>query len=67
VLKSRLTPKEILHIDAMYPVIISRMSSECNVLSNVVRGRLTHSSVVTRLALVPKFLHNRYDESGTQA
>jgi hypothetical protein len=35
-LKSWLASEEILHIDAMYPVIISRMSNECDVLSNVV-------------------------------
>jgi hypothetical protein len=40
------------YIDAMYPVIISTMSNECDVLSNVVRGRLTHSSVVTRSTLM---------------
>ena len=43
-----LASEEILHIDAMYPVIISRMSNEYDVLSNVVRGRLTHSSCFTR-------------------
>ena len=31
-----LASKEILHIDAMYPVIISRMSNQCDVLNNVV-------------------------------
>jgi hypothetical protein len=51
----------------MYLVIISRMSNESDVLSNVVQGRLTHNSAVTWLALVPKFLHNRSDELGTQA
>ena len=43
---------EVLHIDAMYTVITSRMSSECDVLSNVVRGILTHSSPFTRSALL---------------
>ena len=33
---SLLASKEILHIDAMYPVIISRMPNQCDVLSNVV-------------------------------
>ena len=35
-LVSLLASKEILHIDMMYPVIISRMSNQCDVLSNVV-------------------------------
>ena len=35
-LVSLLASKEILHIDVMYPVIISRISNECDVLSNVV-------------------------------
>ena len=38
---SLLASKEILHIDAMYLVIISRMSNQCDVLSNVVRERFT--------------------------
>ena len=40
-LVSLLASKEILHIDAMYPVIILRISIQCDVLSNVVRERLT--------------------------
>ena len=36
-LVSLLASKEILHIDAIYPVIILRMSNQCDVLSNVVR------------------------------
>jgi hypothetical protein len=47
-LKFRLASEEILHIDTMYPIIISRMSNEYDVLSNVVRGRLTHNSYVSR-------------------
>ena len=35
-LVSLFASKEILHIDTMYPVIISRMSNQCDVLSNVV-------------------------------
>ena len=35
-LVSLLASKEILHIDTMYPVIISRMSNQCDVLSNIV-------------------------------
>ena len=46
-----LASKEILHIDAMYPVIISRMFNQCDVLSNVVRERLTQRSALTRCAL----------------
>ena len=42
-LVSLLASKEILHIDAMYPIIISRMSNQCDVLSNIVRERLTQS------------------------
>ena len=48
---SLLASKEILHIDTMYPVIISRMSNQCDVLSNVVRERLTQSLALTRCAL----------------
>ena len=33
---SLLASKEILHIDMMYHVIISRMSNECDVLRNIV-------------------------------
>ena len=43
--------KEILRIDAIYPVIISRMSNQYDVLSNIVRERLTQSSALTRCAL----------------
>ena len=46
---------EVLHIDAMYTVITSRMSSECDVLSNVVRGILTHNSPFTRSALLGEY------------
>jgi hypothetical protein len=59
VLKSRLASEEILHIDAMYPLNISRMSNECNALSNVVRGRLTRSSTFTRSALLGNCLPTR--------
>ena len=48
VLISLLASVEILHIDAMFLVIISRMSNECDVLSTVVRGKLTHSLATTR-------------------
>ena len=51
--------KEILHIDAMYPVIISTMFNQCDVLSNVVRERLTQSSVLTRCALLVNTLPSR--------
>ena len=34
-LMSVLASKEILHTNMMYPFIISRMSNECDVLSNV--------------------------------
>ena len=50
---------EVLHIDAMYTVITSRMSSECDVLSNVVRGILTHSSPITHSALLGNTLPSR--------
>jgi len=49
-LVSLLLSKEILYIDAMYPIIISRMSNQCDVLSNVVQERLTQSSALTRCA-----------------
>ena len=51
-LMSVLASKKILHTNTMYPFIISRMSNECDVLSNVVRGRLTHGSCFTRSALL---------------
>jgi len=35
-LMSVLASKEILHTNTMYPFIISRISNECDVLSNVV-------------------------------
>ena len=35
-LMSVLASKEILHTNTVYPFIISRMSNECDVLSNVV-------------------------------
>jgi hypothetical protein len=63
-LKFLLASEEILHIDAMYPVIIPRMSNECDVLSNVVRGRLTHSSAVTCAALLLNTLPSRSGKSG---
>ena len=58
-LVSLLASKEILHIDTMYPVIISRMSNQCDVLSNVVRERLTQSSASTRYALSANTLPSR--------
>ena len=50
-LVSLLASKEILHIDAMYPVIILRISNQYNALSNVVRERLTQSLALTHCAL----------------
>ena len=58
-LVSLLASKEILHIDAMYLVIISRMFNQCDVLSNVVRERLTQSSALTRYALSANTLPSR--------
>ena len=46
-LVSLLAYKKILHIDAMYPVIISRMSNQCDVLRNVEQERLTQSLALT--------------------
>ena len=69
-LLSLLASKEILHIDAkyvMYLVIISTMSNQCNVLSNVVRERLTQSSALTRYDLSTKHLPSRSVVSGTVA
>jgi len=63
-LMSILASKEILHTNMMYSLIISRMSNECYVLSNVVRGRLTHSSCFTRSALLLNTLGARSAASG---
>ena len=51
-LMSVLASKEILHTNTIYPFIISKMFNECDVLSNVVRGKLTHSSCFTRSTLL---------------
>ena len=64
---SLLASKEILHIDTMYPVIISRMSNQCDVLSNVVRERLTQSSALTRCALSANTLPSQSGASGMTA
>jgi hypothetical protein len=37
VLKPFVAPEEVLHIDIMYRFIISRMTNECVVLTNLVR------------------------------
>ena len=37
-LMSFLAPVEIVHIDPILAVIIPRISNECNILTNVVRG-----------------------------
>jgi len=66
-LMSVLASKEILHTNTMYPFIISRMSNECDVLSNVVRGRLTHSSCFTCSALLLNTLRARSAASGAAA
>ena len=63
-LESLLASVEVLHIEAMYKVIISRMSSEGDVLSNVVRGILTHSSPFTRSAMLVNLLRSRSGTSG---
>ena len=55
---------EVLHIDVMYTVITPRMSSECDVLSNVVQGILTHSSPFTRSAMLVNLLRSRSGTSG---
>jgi hypothetical protein len=51
-LVSSLASKEISYTKTMYPYIISRMYNECDVLNNIVRGRLTHSSCFIRSALL---------------
>jgi hypothetical protein len=51
-LVSSLTYEEIMHAKTMYSYIISRMCNECNISTNIGRGRLTHSSCFTRFALV---------------
>ena len=48
---------------AMYPVIISRMSNQCDVLSNVVRERLTQSLALTCCALSMNTLPSRSGSS----
>jgi len=63
-LESLLASVEVLHIEAMYKVIISRMSSEGDVLSNVVQGILTHSSPFTRSAMLVNLLRSRSETSG---
>ena len=62
-LVSLLASKEILHIDAMYLVIISRISNQCN----VVRERLTQRSALTRCALSANTLLSQSGASGTVA
>jgi hypothetical protein len=62
-LVSSLTSEEILHTKTMYPYIISRMCNECDVLNNIVRGRLTHSFCFTH-SCPPDLLHRGRRRSG---
>jgi hypothetical protein len=47
-----LASKEIPHTKTMYPYIISRMRNECDILNNIVSGRLTRPSCFTRSTLL---------------
>jgi len=66
-LVSLVTPVEILHITMIYPVIFRNMSNECDVLRSVLREILTHSSALTRSALLSKHLFSRSSWSGVGA
>jgi hypothetical protein len=44
---SSLASEEIMYTNTMYPYIISRMCNKCDVINNIVRERLTHSSCFT--------------------
>ena len=50
---------EVLHIDAVYIVITSRMSSECDILTNVVRGILTPCSALLGNTLLSRSAASR--------
>jgi hypothetical protein len=63
-LVSSLAFGEILHKKTMYPYIISRMCNKCDVLNNIVRGRLAHISCFTCSALLLKNLSSRSTTSG---
>jgi hypothetical protein len=64
---SILASEEILHTKKMYPYIISRMCNACDVLNNIVRGRLTHRSCFTRSALLLNCMLSRFTASGATA
>jgi hypothetical protein len=49
---SSVASKEIMHTTTMYPYIISRMCNECDIVNNMVSGRLTHNSSFTRFTLL---------------
>jgi hypothetical protein len=58
-LVSNLASKKIPHTKMMYPYMISRMCNECNLLNNIVRGRLTNSSCFTHSTLLLNSLSSR--------
>jgi hypothetical protein len=58
-LVSSLAFEEILHTKTMYLYIISRMCNKCDILNNLVRGRLTHNSCFTSSALLLNSLSSR--------
>jgi hypothetical protein len=66
-LVSSLASEEILHTNTMYPYIISRICNKCDLLNNIVRGRLTHNSCFTRSALLLNSLPSRSTASGATA
>jgi hypothetical protein len=66
-LVSSIASEEILHTKTMYPYIISRICNKCDLLNNIVRGRLTHNSCFTRSALLLNCLPSRSTASGATA
>jgi hypothetical protein len=66
-LVSSLASEEILHTKTMYPYIISRICNKCDLLNNIVRGRLTHSSCFTHSALLLNSLSSRSTALGATA
>jgi hypothetical protein len=55
-LKPFIAPKEVMHTYIMYHFIISRMTNECVVLTNLVRRRLIQNSALICAAMVPNSL-----------
>ena len=66
VLVSRLAFVEILQIDSMCNIMISKVSYEYDILSNAVQGGLTHSSPSTHSTLFSKILPSRSYSSSAE-